>query len=70
LITGNFDLTFRHGDGSEQLCFAIPAGLCGNCDELHINPALVATLELESARLVFAIETDRVAQKKHLMRAE
>jgi hypothetical protein len=62
LVSSKFDTTFRLPDRSERLCFAIPAGLCRDCRQLYIDPSLIAMLDLDEARCVFAIESDLVLQ--------
>ncbi len=62
LVSSRFDATFRLPDGSERLCFGIPAGLCGDCHQLYMEPELIGLLGLDAGRCVFAIESDTVLQ--------
>jgi hypothetical protein len=64
LIGSRFDTTFRLADGSERLCFGIPGGLCGTCNQLYIDPALIELLDLGAGRCTFAIESDLVLQEQ------
>jgi hypothetical protein len=64
LIGSRFDTTFRLADGSERLCFGIPAGLCGACHQLYIDPDLIELLDLGTGRCTFAIESDIVLQEQ------
>lgn len=64
LTTSSFDATFRLHDGSERLCFGIPASLCTDCHQLYVDPGMISMLDLVDARCVFAIETDRVARDR------
>jgi hypothetical protein len=64
LIRSRFDATFRLSDRTERLCFAIPASLCAACHQLYVDPGVISILDLDDARCVFAIETDRVAQDR------
>ena len=59
LVRGAFDATFRLDDGTERLCFDIPAGLCRPCGQLFIQPELIDALDLWFGRCVFAIQSDR-----------
>jgi hypothetical protein len=70
LVTSKFDATFRLADRSERLCFGIPAGLCTDCHQLYIEPALISMLDLGEARCVFAIQSDRVVQDTAWSNAE
>jgi hypothetical protein len=64
LVTTRFDATFRLPDRSERLCFGIPGGLCEDCHQLYIDPALIEMLDLGTSRCVFAIESDLVLQEQ------
>ena len=64
LLTTRFDTTFKLPDATERLCFGIPGGLCHECHQLYIDPELIDLLGLDSARCVFAIESDRVLQEE------
>ena len=64
LVTTRFDTTFRLPDETERLCFGIPGGLCEDCHQLYIDPALIELLDLADARCVFAIESDEVLQRE------
>ena len=64
LVSTRFDTTFRLLDRSERLCFGIPGGLCGQCHQLYIDPALIELLDLGQGRCVFAIESDLVVQEQ------
>jgi hypothetical protein len=46
------------------LCFGIPGGLCEDCSQLYIDPALIELLDLGEGRCVFAIESDLVLQEQ------
>jgi hypothetical protein len=58
--SSRFDATFRLSDGSERLCFGMPASLCGACRQLYVDPELIDLFDLAAGRCVFAIESDRV----------
>ncbi len=60
LVSSRFDTTFRMPDGSERLCFAIPASLCADCQQLYLDPDLIDLLDIPDGRCVFAIESDVV----------
>jgi hypothetical protein len=62
LINSRFDATFRQADASERHFFAVPAGLCEDCEQLYIDPDLIDLLDLPKGRCVFAIESDLVLQ--------
>ncbi|HVM29797.1 MAG TPA: hypothetical protein VM305_03390 [Candidatus Limnocylindrales bacterium] len=62
LINSRFDATFRLDDGEERHCFAMPAGLCEDCQQLYLDPDLIEMLDLPRGRCVFAIESDMVLQ--------
>ena len=64
LINSRFDTTFRMSDGTERLCFGIPAALCEDCHQLYIDPELIELLDVNAGRCVFAIESDRVLQEE------
>ncbi len=64
LVNSRFDATFRLADRSERLCFGVPAGLCGTCHQLYIDPELIELLGLDAGRCVFAIESDVVLQAR------
>ncbi|MDP8904632.1 MAG: hypothetical protein M3N29_04845 [Chloroflexota bacterium] len=64
LVTSRFDATFRLPDGNERLCFGLPAGLCEDCEQLYIDPDLIALLDLPHGRCVFAIESDQVLMRE------
>jgi hypothetical protein len=64
LVISRFDTTFRMSDASEQLCFAVPGGLCKDCHQLYLDPELVDRLDLGDGRCVFAIESDVVLQER------
>ena len=70
LINTRYDATFRLPDHSERLCFGIPAGLCEDCHQLYVDPALIELLDLGSGRCVFAIESDIVLQEEAWSGAE
>ena len=65
-----FDATFRLPDATERLCFGIPASLCEPCEQLYVDPELIALFDLGSGRCVFAIESDRVLQQQARSTAE
>ena len=60
LVNSRFDATFRLADGDERLFFALPAGLCEDCQQLYLDPDLIELLDLPEGRCTFAIETDQV----------
>jgi hypothetical protein len=62
LVNSRFDATFRLAAGDERHCFAIPAGLCEDCQQLYIDPDLIDLLDLPKGRCIFAIESDLVLQ--------
>jgi len=62
LVNSRFDATFRMPDDAERHCFAVPAGLCEDCQQLYIDPDLIDLLDLPKGRCVFAIESDLVLQ--------
>lgn len=64
LVNTRFDTTFRLPDESERLCFGIPGGLCEDCHQLYVDPALIELLQLGAGRCVFAIESDLVVQEQ------
>jgi hypothetical protein len=64
LVSSRFDTTFRMPDGSERLCFAIPAALCCDCHQLYLDPDLLDVLDIPDGRCVFAIESDAVMQER------
>lgn len=70
LVNSRFDATFRMSDGEERLCFALPAGLCEDCQQLYIDPDLIDMLDLPKGRCVFAIETDQVLMREAWSSAE
>ena len=49
LVNSRFDTTFRMPDGSERLCFAIPAALCTDCHQLYLDPDLIDLLDIPDA---------------------
>jgi hypothetical protein len=51
-------------DGSERLCFAIPASLCTDCHQLYLDPDLIDLLDIPDGRCVFAIESDVVLRER------
>ncbi len=64
LVNSRFDTTFRMPDGSERLCFAIPAALCTDCHQLYLDPDLIDLLDIPDGRCVFAIESDVVLTER------
>jgi hypothetical protein len=58
LVSSRFDTTFRMPDATERLCFAVPAALCGTCQQLYLDPDLIEVLDIPDGRCVFAIESD------------
>jgi hypothetical protein len=64
LVTSRFDTTFRMPDGSERLCFAIPAALCTDCHQLYLDPDVLDLLDIPDGRCVFAIESDLVLTER------
>ncbi len=70
LIITRFDTTFRLPDRTERLCFGIPTSLCGDCQQLWVDPDLLDLLDLGSGRCVFAIESDQVVQEQAWSGAE
>lgn len=64
LIDSRFDTTFRMSDGSERLCFAIPAALCSDCHQLYLDPDVIDLLDIPDGRCVFAIESDLVLRER------
>jgi hypothetical protein len=64
LVNSRFDTTFRLADGSERLCFALPAALCAECHQLYLDPDLIELLDIPDGRCVFAIETDLVLRDR------
>lgn len=64
LVNTRFDTTFRLPDATERLCFGIPGGLCEDCHQLYVDPALIRLLQLDAGRCVFAIESDLVVQEQ------
>jgi hypothetical protein len=64
LQVSRFDATFRLPDGTERLCFGIPASLCAACRQLYVDPELIDLFGLGAGRCVFAIESDRVLQQQ------
>lgn len=64
LVSSRFDAAFRMPDATERLCFAVPAALCKACQQLYLDPELIAQLEVTYGRCVFAIESDVMALQR------
>lgn len=64
LVDSRFDTTFRMPDGTERLCFAIPAALCSDCHQLYLDPDIIELLDIPDGRCVFAIETDVMLRQR------
>jgi hypothetical protein len=64
LVNSRFDTTFRMPDGSERLCFAVPAALCSDCHQLYLDPDVIDLLDIPDGRCVFAIESDLVLRER------
>ncbi|HEX8941206.1 MAG TPA: hypothetical protein VF763_13685 [Candidatus Limnocylindrales bacterium] len=60
LLHGRFDAAFRRPDGSELLALDLDAWVCRGCQQLLVDPALVASHGLVGVVCTMAIEAESV----------
>jgi hypothetical protein len=55
---GRFDVTVGGHHGEERHFFGLPAGVCGPCGRVEVDAHLARLLDIDPARVVFAIQSD------------